>query len=194
MPWADGWWPGGAMPIMGLIAVLALAGLVTLAVLLRRAVAGNAEARIRHAALTRVAARRGGAMGARQPAPAGEVDAFLIIPDISGYTQFMQLSHFSLAHAQYAVSALLESVIEAGERSLAIAKVEGDAVLFYALRKAGADGAASRSRRSARPSCGSSRPSTVNGPNCRPATPALARPATMSTGWSSRPWSTAAGC
>jgi hypothetical protein len=135
---ADGGWIGGPMLVTGLVLALAIVGAIVLVVLLRRAVAGDPGARVRAAALSRVSGRRDGAAGSLgRKAPSGEVDAFLIIPDISGYTEFMQLSHFSLAHAQYVVSALLESVIEAAEDCLATAKVEGDAVLFYALRGPG---------------------------------------------------------
>ena len=59
----------------------------------------------------------------------------MVIPDISGYTHFMQLTRYSLAHAQYAVTALLGSIIDAAEQRLAPAKLEGDAVLLYALRR-----------------------------------------------------------
>ena len=59
---------------------------------------------------------------------------YLVIPDISGYTEFLHLSRFSLAHAQYLVSELLESIIAHAEPLLRTAKIEGDAVFLYGLR------------------------------------------------------------
>ncbi len=131
-------WMGNAMIVMAVILVLAIVGALALAIVLRRAVAGDPGERVRSGALHRVAARHG--TGTAKAYKSGETEAFMIIPDISGYTEFMQLSHFSLAHAQYAVSSLLESIIEAVEDCLVIAKVEGDAVFLYAMRGAGDGG------------------------------------------------------
>ncbi len=75
----------------------------------------------------------------RQPAarPAAEAeeaerDTFLIMPDISGYTQYLSLNRFSLGHAQHIISELLETLMRCGAPRLALSKIEGDAILFYA--------------------------------------------------------------
>ena len=60
-----------------------------------------------------------------------ESDAFIVIPDVSGYTHFMQLPHTSLEHSQRGISALLESLRQAAGHELVVSKVEGDAILFY---------------------------------------------------------------
>ncbi|CAM4242283.1 hypothetical protein MB901379_01278 [Mycobacterium basiliense] len=57
--------------------------------------------------------------------------AVLIIADIGGYTNFMNWNRMHLAHAQWAVAELLESVIDAG-KGLKLAKLEGDAAFFWA--------------------------------------------------------------
>lgn len=58
--------------------------------------------------------------------------AFLLIADISGYTRFMKVHRINLAHAQYVVAQLLESLIDAAGSALKLAKLEGDAAFFYA--------------------------------------------------------------
>ena len=57
--------------------------------------------------------------------------ALLLIADIAGYTRFMKLHAFSLAHAHDLVSQLLETVIDAAGPELKLAKLEGDAAFFY---------------------------------------------------------------
>ncbi len=57
--------------------------------------------------------------------------AVLLIADIGGYTAYMNWNRMHLAHAQLAVGQLLESVIDAG-KGLKLAKLEGDAALFWA--------------------------------------------------------------
>jgi hypothetical protein len=57
--------------------------------------------------------------------------AVLLIADIGGYTHYMNWNRLHLAHAQQAVAALLESVIDAG-KGLKLAKLEGDAAFFWA--------------------------------------------------------------
>jgi len=57
--------------------------------------------------------------------------AVLVIADIGGYTKFMKVHRINLAHAQYIVAQLLESVID-GAGKLKLAKLEGDAAFFYA--------------------------------------------------------------
>lgn len=56
---------------------------------------------------------------------------FMLIADIAGYTRFMKLHRASLAHAQEIVAQLLEAVIDATSPRLKLAKLEGDAALFY---------------------------------------------------------------
>lgn len=62
-----------------------------------------------------------------------ENDTFLVIPDISGYTRFIELNRFSAGHAQYVVSELLHAVIDAAKPTLKPKGIEGDAVVFYAF-------------------------------------------------------------
>ena len=57
---------------------------------------------------------------------------FMLIADIAGYTRFMKFHRSSLAHAQEIIAQLLEAVIHATSRRLALAKLEGDAAFFYA--------------------------------------------------------------
>jgi class 3 adenylate cyclase len=56
---------------------------------------------------------------------------FLLIADIAGYTRFMKFHRASLAHAQDIVAQLLEAVIDATDKHLKLAKLEGDAAFFY---------------------------------------------------------------
>jgi len=53
----------------------------------------------------------------------------LLIPDISGYTQF--LSEVELSHGRHIIAELLEIVINADKLRFKVSEVEGDAVLFY---------------------------------------------------------------
>lgn len=146
----DSWWMeswgmnawGMGWPMLAMIVVLALVVVasVVLVLLLRRAFKGDPARAIGGEAARRLQ-RRGRVDGpapsrapAAGPAAGNEAEAFVVIPDITGYTAFMQLSRLSLAHAQYAVTELLEAVIGAGEACLTAAKVEGDAVLLYAPR------------------------------------------------------------
>jgi len=66
--------------------------------------------------------------------PLGEHNAFVVIADISGYTEFIKFSALEMTHAQAALSALMGAMWEAGENDLEPLKTEGDAILF-----AGAD-------------------------------------------------------
>lgn len=126
-------WP---MLAMGIGITLVVLGLVYLVVLLLGRVTGDAESMIRGESLRRLPAATDRArLGHSSALPEGEVDGYVIIPDISGYTNFMQLTRYSLAHAQYAITALLGSVIDAAERRLAPSKLEGDAVLLYGVRR-----------------------------------------------------------
>jgi hypothetical protein len=64
---------------------------------------------------------------------------FLLIADIAGYTRFMKFHRASLAHAQEIVAQLLEAVIDATDRRLTLAKLEGDAAFFYVAFPPGAE-------------------------------------------------------
>jgi len=64
---------------------------------------------------------------------------FMLIADIAGYTRFMKFHRASLAHAQEIIAQLLEAVINATSRRLALAKLEGDAAFFYAAFPPGAE-------------------------------------------------------
>jgi hypothetical protein len=64
---------------------------------------------------------------------------FMLIADIAGYTRFMKFHRSSLAHAQEIIAQLLEAVINATSRRLALAKLEGDAAFFYAAFAPGAE-------------------------------------------------------
>ena len=62
-----------------------------------------------------------------------ERDTFVVIPDISGYTRFMQLTRFAAGHAQFLVAQLLDVIITAARPPLSPTRVEGDSVMFYAV-------------------------------------------------------------
>ena len=62
-----------------------------------------------------------------------EHDTFVVIPDISGYTRFMQLTRFAAGHAQFVVAQLLDVIINAAQPLLSPTRVEGDSVMFYAV-------------------------------------------------------------
>ena len=55
--------------------------------------------------------------------------AFLFIPDISGFTQFVQ--NTEIEHSQHIITELLEKLIESNEMGLQVSEVEGDAIMFY---------------------------------------------------------------
>lgn len=128
---------GGAMPVMAfggaVVLVLAL-GLLVLVVALARRVNQRLDERI-GAGVARRLARRGPPSAEAR----GTFEALLLIPDITGYTHFMELSRFALGHAQYLVSELLAAMIEAGDARLRTLKIEGDAVLMYAPLRPGGD-------------------------------------------------------
>lgn len=62
-----------------------------------------------------------------------ERDSFIVIPDISGYTRFMQLTRFAAGHAQFVVAQLLDVIITAARPPLSPTRVEGDSVMFYSV-------------------------------------------------------------
>ncbi len=53
----------------------------------------------------------------------------LFIPDISGFTSFINSTEIS--HSHHIISELLEKIIDANVLKLKISEVEGDAILFY---------------------------------------------------------------
>ncbi len=55
--------------------------------------------------------------------------SLLFIPDISGFTKFVQTTE--VAHSQHVIAELLEILIEANTEELQLAEVEGDALFFY---------------------------------------------------------------
>lgn len=123
----------GGLAMLATFVLLAIAGAI-LVLLLRRVVAGDPAGHIRVGALGRLDLPTIGATADGGALANGEVEGFLVIPDVSGYTAFIRMSAFALAHAQYAVSALLSAVIEAADGVLATAKIEGDAVFLYGVR------------------------------------------------------------
>ena len=55
--------------------------------------------------------------------------SLLFIPDISGFTKFVQTTEAE--HSQHVIAELLEVLIEANTQQLQLAEVEGDALFFY---------------------------------------------------------------
>ncbi|UTW62781.1 DUF2652 domain-containing protein [bacterium SCSIO 12741] len=55
--------------------------------------------------------------------------SLLFLPDISGYTEFVQTTE--VEHSQHVIAELLEVMMEANSLDLQLAEVEGDALFFY---------------------------------------------------------------
>ncbi len=55
--------------------------------------------------------------------------SLLFIPDISGFTQFVQ--NTEIEHSQHVIAELLEVLINANTQNLQLAEIEGDALFFY---------------------------------------------------------------
>ena len=55
--------------------------------------------------------------------------AFLLIPDISGFTHFV--NNTEIIHGVHIISELLETIIDNNTIGLEVAEIEGDAVFFY---------------------------------------------------------------
>jgi len=55
--------------------------------------------------------------------------SLLFIPDISGFTEFVQSTE--AAHSQHVIAELLELLIQANQLDLQLAEIEGDALFFY---------------------------------------------------------------
>ena len=56
-------------------------------------------------------------------------NTLFLIPDISGFTQFVTQTETN--HGQHIISELLELLIDANDIGLTLSEVEGDAVFFY---------------------------------------------------------------
>jgi len=54
---------------------------------------------------------------------------YLVLADISGYTSFVAKTE--IEHADFALSSLLEAIVEKLSSLLTISKLEGDAVFAY---------------------------------------------------------------
>src|ERR1041385_4550016 len=65
-------------------------------------------------------------MAPDQPQP-----ALLFMPDISGFTQFV--NETEIVHSQHIVQQLLEILIDSNHLNLEVSEVEGDAIFFYRL-------------------------------------------------------------
>lgn len=53
----------------------------------------------------------------------------LFIPDISGFTRFV--NEVEISHSRFIIQQLLEEIIKANDSGLKISEIEGDAILFY---------------------------------------------------------------
>ncbi len=67
-----------------------------------------------------------------------EINTFLVLADISGYTDFMSFNRQEITHAQHVVSALIEAVLDAAPDNLIANKLEGDAIFLHAPEAEGA--------------------------------------------------------
>lgn len=122
------------------LATLALGAIVIAIAVMRRPAWPSVGRQIRSGVMRRLSGR----MGLQTTLPAFERTgksefAFLVLPDISGYTQFLSETRFAVAHAQYAVSQLLEAMITSTSGQLTPMKLEGDAVFFVAGARRGED-------------------------------------------------------
>ena len=63
--------------------------------------------------------------------PGQPQSALLFMPDISGFTQFVNETEIS--HSQHIVRELLEILIDSNHLNLEISEIEGDAIFFYKL-------------------------------------------------------------
>lgn len=80
------------------------------------------------------ASRRAAGSGRKLPPGAdgdGLQPALLLIPDISGFTRFIEASESSLA--PFLIADLLEILIEANTLDMEVSEIQGDAILFYRL-------------------------------------------------------------
>lgn len=59
--------------------------------------------------------------------------ALILIPDISGFTEYMYNS--DNIHCRYIIAELLETILDSNQLELSVSELEGDAVLFYKFGK-----------------------------------------------------------
>ena len=63
----------------------------------------------------------------------GVKELFIILVDISGYTNFIRLHKVSLLHAEKIIGELLECMLDEVESPVVVHEILGDAISFYAL-------------------------------------------------------------
>jgi ribosome-associated toxin RatA of RatAB toxin-antitoxin module len=59
--------------------------------------------------------------------------ALLFIPDISGFTEFVQ--HTAIQHSRHIIAEILELLIDNNTTGLQLAEIEGDALFFYKIEQ-----------------------------------------------------------
>ena len=57
-----------------------------------------------------------------------EINATILIPDISGFTEFMTKTE--LSHSSHAISMLIDAIVNAVAEDYEVSEIEGDAVLL----------------------------------------------------------------
>ncbi|MCK5701176.1 MAG: DUF2652 domain-containing protein [Cyclobacteriaceae bacterium] len=60
---------------------------------------------------------------------ANSKSTLLYIPDISGFTDFVNKTEIS--HSRHIISELLEIIIDSDKFGMSVSEIEGDAVLFF---------------------------------------------------------------
>jgi len=60
-------------------------------------------------------------------------NSLIFIPDISGFTKF--INETELSHSQHIIQELLEVILDTNQINLSVSEIEGDAVLFYKTGK-----------------------------------------------------------
>src|SRR3712207_5590567 len=58
-------------------------------------------------------------------------ETFLYIPDISGFTRF--INHTNIHTSKRIIKVLLETILDANILNLKVAEIQGDAIVFYSL-------------------------------------------------------------
>lgn len=76
------------------------------------------------------------ATGKPRAAAAAPEPVLLVMADISGYTRYMTANAKTLAHSQTIITELVQALVRHAELPLEVAKLEGDAVFFFARRPA----------------------------------------------------------
>ncbi len=66
--------------------------------------------------------------------PSANNSALLFIPDISGYSNFVNDTEIN--HAQHIIEELLDGIIDSNDIGLKVSEIEGDAIFFYREGKA----------------------------------------------------------